>query len=230
MERYETVKLDLDLYSDSTSSVVSVVFPVGWDSVTKRKETEHSDSESNDGSNFLGETIREGWQEMVALCEKITDAEEGRMVGFLLLVVSNVCRMESTQAVHLCCGLGDDCVVVGMDKIGMGAREVCSLADDYEIMTSELDDKWQEVGDLEQDVKELGKTITKLKGEVRFQRMMREEYKKNSGTKSGGFGGPVGKMQPVRRFLSGSIRVRVWLFMLWTGRLRMWQSKQLFPC
>ena len=78
----------------------------------------------------------------------MTDAEEGRMVGFLLSVVSNVCRMELTKVVRLCCGLGDDCVAVGMDKIEMQAREVCSLADDYEIMKSELNDKRQEVGDL----------------------------------------------------------------------------------
>ena len=35
----------------------------------------------------------------------------------------------------------------------MEAKKVCSLADDYEIMKSELDDKWQEVGGLEEDVK-----------------------------------------------------------------------------
>ena len=52
----------------------------------------------------------------------------------------------------MCCGLGNDCVVMGMNKIEIEAREVCSLADDYDIMKSELDDKWQEVGDLEEDV------------------------------------------------------------------------------
>ena len=40
--------------------------------------------------------MREGWQEMVELCGKITDPEEGRMVGFLLSVVSNVSRMKPT--------------------------------------------------------------------------------------------------------------------------------------
>ena len=43
--------------------------------------------------------MREGRQEMAALCGKMTDAEEGHMVGFLLSVVSNVCRMELTQVV-----------------------------------------------------------------------------------------------------------------------------------
>ena len=43
--------------------------------------------------------------------------------------------------VRLCCGVGDDCVAVGMNKMEMEAREVCSLADDYEIIKSELDDK-----------------------------------------------------------------------------------------
>ena len=115
----------------------------------------------HDRSRFLGETTREGWQEMAALCRKMMDAEEGYTVGFLLSVVSNVCRMEPTQVVWLCSWLGDDYVAVGMDKIEMEAREVCSLADDYEIMKSELDDKRQEVGDLEEDVKELKKTIMK---------------------------------------------------------------------
>ena len=50
--------------------------------------------------------------------------------------------------VRLCCGLGNDYVAVGIDKIEMEAKEVCSLADDYHIMKSELDDKRQEVGDL----------------------------------------------------------------------------------
>ena len=89
------------------------------------------------------------------------------MVGFLLSVVSNVCRMEPTQVVRLCCGLGDDCVAVGMDKIEMEAREVCSRADDYDIMKSELDNKRQEVEDLEEDMKELKKTVGKLEGEVK---------------------------------------------------------------
>ena len=33
---------------------------------------------------------------MATLCGKMTDAEEGCIVGFLLSVVSNVCRMEPT--------------------------------------------------------------------------------------------------------------------------------------
>ena len=40
---------------------------------------------------------------MPTLCGKTTDAEEGRMVGFLLWVVLNVCRREATQVVQLCC-------------------------------------------------------------------------------------------------------------------------------
>ena len=90
---------------------------------------------------------------MGALCGKITDAEEGRMVGFLLSMVSNIFRMKPTQVVRLCCRLRDDCVVVGIDKMEIEAREVYSLADDYKIMKSELDDKRQEVEDLEEDVK-----------------------------------------------------------------------------
>ena len=188
VEGYETV--ESDSVSDSTSSVVSAIFAVGGDSGGKEKEKEDSDDRSDDGSRFLGETMTEGWQEMAALCGKMTDAEEGRIVGFLLSVVSNACRMEPTQVVRLCCGLGDDCVALGMDKIEMEAREVCSFADSHAIMKSELDNKRQEVGDLEEDVKELKKTVTKLEGEVRFQRRMREEDRKKSGTKREGFMGP----------------------------------------
>ena len=39
-------------------------------------------------------------------------------------------------------------------------------------------------------MKELKKTIVKLKGEVRFQKKMRKEDRKNSGTKREGFMGP----------------------------------------
>ena len=166
MEGYETVESDSD--SDLTLSVVSAIFVVGGNSGRKGKERQGSDSGSDDESRVLGETMREGWQEMVALCGKMTDDEEGRMVGFLLSVVSNVCRMEPTQVVRLCCGLGDDCVAVGMDMIEMEAREVCSLADDYDIMKSELDIKRQEAGDLEEDVKKLRKKMEWLEGQVRF--------------------------------------------------------------
>ena len=124
---------------------------------------------------------------MVALCGKMTDAEKGCMVGFLLLVVSNVCRIQPTQVVRLCCGLGDHCVAVGMDMIDMEVREGCSFANSHDIMKSELDDKRQEVGDLEEDVKELKKSTAKLEGEVRFQKRMREEDRKNSGTQREGF-------------------------------------------
>ena len=113
-----------------------------------RERKRDSDVGSDNGSRFLGETIREGWQEIPTLCGKMTEAEEGRMVGFLLSGVLNFCRMEPTQIVRLCCGLGNDCVAVGMDKIEIEAREVCSLAIDYEIMKSELDNKRQQVGNL----------------------------------------------------------------------------------
>ena len=43
---------------------------------------------------------------MVEVCDKITDIELGYTIGFLLLVVSNVCRMEPTQVVWLCSGQG----------------------------------------------------------------------------------------------------------------------------
>ena len=134
--------------------------------------------------------MREGWQEIGALCGKMTDPEEGHMVGSLLSVLSNVCRMEPTQVVHLCCGLGDDCVVVVIDKIEMEPREVCSLPDDYKIMKEELNNKRQDVEDLEEDVKELKTTVAKLEEEVRFQNKIREEDKKNSGTKRVDFWGP----------------------------------------
>ena len=49
--------------------------------------------------------------------------------------------MEPTQVVRLCWGLGDDCATVGMDKIEMEVREVCSLANNYNVMKSELDVK-----------------------------------------------------------------------------------------
>ena len=85
--------------------------------------------------------MREGWQEMAAMCGKMTDAEAECMVGFQISVVSNICRMEPTQVVRLCYGLGDNWVAAVMDTIEMEAREVCSLADDYDVMKSELDDK-----------------------------------------------------------------------------------------
>ena len=181
VQRYETVASDSD--SDSTSSVISAVFPVGGNSGRKGKEKEDNDGGSDNKLRFLIDTMREGLQEMVALCGEITDAEEGGMVGFLLPVVSNFCRMEPTQVVHSCCGLGDDCVAVGKHTIEMEAREVCSLPDDYEIMKSELDNKRQEVGDLEEDVQELKQTIGRLEGDLRFEKRLREEGQKNSGTK-----------------------------------------------
>ena len=112
IEGYETV--ESDLYLDLTSSVVSAIFAVSGDSERKGKAKEDSDDGSDDGSRFLWATIREGWQEMAVLFGEITDVEEGRLVGFLLLVVSNVCRIEPTQVVRLCCGLGDECIAIGM--------------------------------------------------------------------------------------------------------------------
>ena len=64
---------------------------------------------------------------------------------------------------------------------------MCSHADDNEIMKSELDDKRQWGGDLEEDVKELKKTVAKLEGEVRFQKKIEEEDTKNFGRKREGF-------------------------------------------
>ena len=58
VEAYETGESDSD--SDSTSSVVSAIFIVGGDSRRKGKEKEYSDDGSDDGSRFLGETMREG--------------------------------------------------------------------------------------------------------------------------------------------------------------------------
>ena len=173
--------------------------------------------------------MREGWQEMAALCGKMMDAEEGRMVGFLLSVVSNVCRMEPTLVIRLCCGLGDDCLAVGMDKIEMEAREVYSLADEYDVMKSELDDKRQEVEDLEEDVKELKKKVEWLEGQVRLQKRVREEDKKNSGTKREGFMGPQGRDVACQATTVGLIRVFVRWLLLLTGSLGMWQSRRMFP-
>ena len=94
VEKYETVGSDLDW--DLTCSVASAVFQVGGDFGRKGKEKEDRDVGSYDRSCVWEDTMREGWQEMAELCGKITDAEEGRIVGFLLSVVSNVCRMEPT--------------------------------------------------------------------------------------------------------------------------------------
>ena len=94
VEGYETVDSDSD--SDSTSSIESVIFAIGEDSGGKAKEKEDSDNGNDDGSRFWWETMREGWQEMAAWYGNVTDAEEGRMVGFLLSVVSKICRMEPT--------------------------------------------------------------------------------------------------------------------------------------
>ena len=98
VEGYETVRSDSDLVL--ASSVISAVYAVGRDFGSKGKEKEDSDAGSYDGSRVWKYTMREGWQEMAELCGKITDAEEGNMFGFLLSVVSNVCRMEPTQVVR----------------------------------------------------------------------------------------------------------------------------------
>ena len=105
------------------------------------------------------------------------------MVGFLLSVVSNIYRMEPTQILHSCCGLGEDCVTVGMEKIERQAMDVCSFADKYDLAKSELDDKRQEVGDLEEEVKELKKTIGKLEGDLRFEKWMAKKARRNSDMK-----------------------------------------------
>ena len=98
--------------------------------------------------------------------------------------------MEPTQGVRLCCGLKDECVDVGMDKIEMQVREVCSFADSHDIMKSELDDKRQEVGDLQDNLKELKKKVEWLEGQVRVQVKGRAYDKRNSGMKREGFIGP----------------------------------------
>ena len=94
VEGYETVASDLD--SVSTSSIVSAIFTVGRVSGGEGKGKEDTDGESHDGSRFLGDRMREGWQEMAALCRKMTDTEEVRMSRFLLSVVLNIGRMEPT--------------------------------------------------------------------------------------------------------------------------------------
>ena len=49
--------------------------------------------------------------------------------------------------------------MVGMDKIGREAMDVCSFSDKYNNAKRELDNKRQEVGDLEKEVKELKKPL-----------------------------------------------------------------------
>ena len=43
--------------------------------------------------------------------------------------------------------------MVGMDKIDRQVMDMCSFADKYDIANSELDDKYKEVGFLEEAVK-----------------------------------------------------------------------------
>ena len=72
----------------------------------------------------------------------------------------------------------------------MQAREVFSFAHSHDIIKSELDDKRQEVGDLEEDVKELRKKVKWWEGQVRVQVKGRAYDKRNSGTKREGLMGP----------------------------------------
>ena len=95
------------------------IFAVGRYFGGKGKEKEGSEECNDNRSCFLGNTIREGWQEIEALCSKIADAEEGRMCGFILSSVSNVCRAKPTQVVRLCCGIQEDYVAVVIHKIDM---------------------------------------------------------------------------------------------------------------
>ena len=46
-----------------------------WGFRGEGKEKEDSDNGNKDRSRFLGETMREGWQEMATLCGKMSDAE-----------------------------------------------------------------------------------------------------------------------------------------------------------
>ena len=77
-----------------------------------------------------------------------------------------------------------------MDEIEIEARELCSLADNYNIMKSELHDKRQEVGDLEEDMTKLKKTIAKVEKELRFQKTRVETARENTGTKRKEIFGP----------------------------------------
>ena len=74
-----------------------------------------------------------------------------------------------------------------MDKIEREVIHVCLFADEYNFAKSELDNKRLEIGELEEDVKELKKKVKWLEGKVRFQMRVREEDRKNSGTKREGF-------------------------------------------
>ena len=57
------------------------------------------------------------------------------------------------------------------------------MAYDYDIMKSELNNKQQEMGDLEGEVEELNKTIVKLQGRVKFQKRIMEQTKRNSSSR-----------------------------------------------
>ena len=69
---------------------------VGGNSGRKGKENERTDNGSHEELRFCGETMMEVWQEMAALYVEMIHVYEGCMVGFLLSVVSNICRMEPT--------------------------------------------------------------------------------------------------------------------------------------
>ena len=99
---------------------------------------------------------------MADWCGKITNSEDGCMVGFLLSVMFNICSLEPTQMIQVCCWLGEDCVAAGMDNFDREAIDICSFADEYYIAKNELDDKRQEVEHLEEEVKELKKTVARL--------------------------------------------------------------------
>lgn len=117
------------------------------------------------------------------------------MVGFLLLVVSNMCRIEPTQIVCLCCGLGKNIVTIGMDTIEQEAMHVHSLADNYNIVKIELVDKWHDGWNLEGEVGELKGTVGKLEEEVRVERGLKEMDKKCSGIRRNTtWATPVAKM------------------------------------
>ena len=82
----------------------------------------------------------EGWQKMAELYGNISNTGERCMVHFPLSIVHTSYRMMPTQVICLCCRLDDYCVVVGIYHSTKQVIEACSLADDYNIVNSELED------------------------------------------------------------------------------------------
>ena len=78
------------------------------------------------------------------------------------------------------------------------------------------------IGELEKEAHELKVKYGFLEGEVKFQKRMREEDRKNSGTKREGLTRPHWRDVPCQVLLSESIRVLAWWLLMWTGNLGMW--------